>query len=207
MGRMRVAALAALLACGCAGETYYKKPESAQLARVRFLGSGASHDGILVTHFESPSCELGTSGGIMGVVGGVGSRAPIPLPAAPAHVRETGNTEHMIGFGGAMGPAPLERPVAANREFIFTLRRTMDTWVSIGLPTTWTCTITRQFTPRPGEQYEVVYAESALDQKTGKPGCAVRVERLQGAADGTVRRVPEPSLRAAPQLCAPGAVK
>jgi hypothetical protein len=204
---MPLAAVAALLLGGCAGETYYKKPESAQLARVRFVGSGTNHDGILVTQFESPNCELGSSGGIMGVIGGIGSRAPIPLPGAPEHVRETGNTQQMIGFSAALGPAPLERSVAAGRDFIFTLRRTMNTWVSIGLPTTWTCTITRQFTPRPGEQYEVAYVESALDEKTSKPGCAVRVERLQAATDGTVRRLPEPSFRPAPQLCAPAAVK
>ena len=202
---MRLATLIASIGLlGCAGETYYKKPDTAQLARVRFAGSGTAHTGILVTQHESENCELGKSGGIMGVVGGIAAGAPMPLGNVPPHVDVTGNSEQMIGFGEALGTAPIERTIPADRDFVFTIRRKVDTWATMGLGTTWTCTVTRQFTPRPGAEYEVVYSETAVNEKTGTPTCGVRLARLERTKTGAVQRVVEKSFRVARQTCSPG---
>ena len=122
---MRVTTLYVLLTLatitGC--ETYYRKPDSSPTARVRFAGTASNHH-ILVTQYEQEStCDFGRSGGILGVVGGVNRD---PLGSVPAHIKEAGNTLQMMGYTESSGIRPIERVVAADRPFVFTISRLVD---------------------------------------------------------------------------------
>src|SRR5690348_699068 len=187
--------VAALALAGC--ETYYKKPDTGEMAKVRFTGS-SPRETIMVTQYESPKCELGSSGGIMGVVGGI---ARDPLGNVPAHVKAVGNTEGMVGYDETSGSRPIERVIRADRDFVFSTFRLLDARMDASFIRTKTCSLSLQFTPRAGAQYEVVYSE------TGS-GCRAVAYRLSLAQDGAVQRTPEPSLRSTPVKCSgTGAVK
>jgi hypothetical protein len=188
-----VVALVALMGC----ETYYKKPESTHTARVRFTGASSNHT-ILVTQYMSSKCDLGESGGIMGVVGGINRD---PLGNVPPYIKEAGNTQQMIGYSESAGVLPIERVVAADRDFIFTIYRMVDIRLETPYIKTKTCTVTYQLTPQPGEQYEIAYSEDTHS-------CRADAAKLQLASNVAVKRWPEPSFRKAPQQCSGmGAVK
>jgi hypothetical protein len=190
-----LAIVAALTLAGC--ETYYKKPESGATAKVRFAGS-SPRETIMVTQYESARCDLGASGGIMGVVGGINRD---PLGNVPAHVKAAGNTEGMIGYDERSGSRPIERVITADRDFVFSTFRVIDARADAFYIRTKTCSLSLQLTPRAGEQYEVLYSEA-------ESGCHAAAFRLAPAPGGAVQRIPEPSFRNTPVKCSgTGAVK
>jgi len=174
--------VAALTLVAC--ETYYKRPESGATARVRFTGS-SPRETIMVTQYESAKCELGSSGGIMGVVGGINRD---PLGNVPAQVKVAGHTEGMLGYDEKSGSRPIERVIRADREFVFSTFRMVDARSDAGYIKTKTCSLSLQFTPSAGQQYEVVYSET-------ESGCQAAAFRLAPGPGDTVQRIPEPTLR------------
>jgi hypothetical protein len=183
--RMIVLLMLGLAVAGC--ETYYVVPDSGPEAKVRFtsLGTGQS---IMVTSYSSEKCERGKDAGIMGVVGGINVD---PLGNVPSQIKESGNTQQMMGYPGNAPIRPIERRIRADRPFVFALYRIVG-----GMPETRTCTLSYVLEPMPGAEYEVEYGEDPTK-------CGVTVYRLE--RDGSsARRVSEPSARPTARVC-PGA--
>jgi hypothetical protein len=142
--------LSLALLSGC--ETYYHVPNESPTAKVRFKSTGQLQT-VMVSAFEDEQCKFGSWGGVMGVMGGV---AVDPLNNVPQKIKESGNTEEIIGYENNYPVAPIERPVPADRKFVFTLFR-IDAYSST--QHVKTCKISMAFHPKPGLQYEVEYAE------------------------------------------------
>jgi hypothetical protein len=178
---------------GC--ETYYKQPD-AQTAKVRFvsrpMATPSGHQVLVSQH--AAGCELGPSDGIVGSIGGIGRD---PMGNVPRHVAEAGNTQGMPGYSESTGTRPIERLVAAERDLFFTLFRLLEVRPAAvaGQPgyKSTTCTLTVQFRPRAGAQYEVAYYE---DSGT----CSARGSLLVQSG-GEVLRIPEPSFRLSGTQC------
>src|SRR5438128_2559496 len=109
---MRKFSLIALLlgiVAGC--ETYYRVPTDMQIAKVRF-SSDRSDQRLIVTSFETAQCDIGSTGGIIGVVGGY---EVDPLGKVPKHIKETGNTLGMVGYNEVSNAKSIERLIPANK--------------------------------------------------------------------------------------------
>lgn len=176
-----------LLACivlslqGC--ETYYRAPAptAVDTAKIRFAASGPTQH-VMVTAYESENCEIGKSGGIMGVVGGIGGRVPADIGSA-------GNTLGMMGYSEASGIKPLERVIPAGKPFAFSIFRisTLGTRLS-------RCELSLSFLPAVGREYEATFVE---DEDT----CYVGVFQLERAPSGRVTKIKEPSLKETEKSC------
>jgi hypothetical protein len=127
----------------------------------------------------------------MGVVGGV-SRDP--LGNVPSHVKEAGNTLKMPGYSEVAGLRPIERVVRADRDFVFGIRRIVDVRYETPGYKTRICNLTFQFSPRAGENYEIIYFEDATT-------CGAKVVNLSLASNGTIQRMIEPTFRLTDQKC------
>lgn len=183
---MKVTRQILLLACatlslqGCGA--YYHAPTTGDTAKVRFTSPSPSQR-VMVTAYESEQCEIGKTGGIMGVVGiGIGG-------TAPTEAGNVGNTLGMMGYSEFGGTNALERLIPGGKTFTFSLFRIMSTGGAIEQ-----CNLSLSFLPLAGREYQVDFHED--DNR-----CYANVFQLQQGSTGRVVKIRETSLGESEKDC------
>lgn len=164
-----------IMLTGC--ETYYRLPTE-PTAKVRFSGAESGIYGLIST-YETPACDIGKNGGILGTFGDVGE-----IKRVPNHISATGNSLKMKGYIETPYKQ-IERLVSADKPFIFALMGIDNNNASSR------CNVSSMFNVQAGEEYEVLFEQTRTQ-------CYLRVFRLVDNKN----KIKEESVRNTPKLCA-----
>jgi len=182
-GKCRILAALLLASAGVTGcAVRYQLPDGEPRAKVRFMTTTWAVKRVLL--FEEDGCEKGPRGGQITTVGGWGA---------------SGETSKL-----QMADAPeksirvKEREIPANKT-IYVAFAVSAKPVSGAVPeyvrlATGGCSVTVSFLPKEGREYEVVHTYERAE-------CGATVMELVKSADGSVRRIAEPTARIYERQC------
>lgn len=164
----------------------FKRPENTVTTKVRLTTDSANFmtkRGSIIEWrvYDDEDCTFGRT------LGYLNQPSDAPGQSSPALV--TGNSETMTGYAKNSTIEPVERVIAADKDFVFNISRKNSQFGDVP------CNLSYVVPLQPDQQYEIVFTENEKQ-------CHLTIVKLYDAGNGKINRQPYvPFLRKANHTC------